>query len=323
MFVDPPNPLLTGEKPTPSVYSRLRIYFWIPDLFFYKFIRHMPCGNPECSEKVDISWNGWSKTASTNEMSLSAINVRFESWRPLIATTLSYARNMFAGRARRVSMAVTKRQSLGSLSASKKCFPLSKYTKSASWTSQSWPCYLVKWFPDNRSLIFKRCYLKWGKSTVEGMCRQRHWPNFNDSFAQAWESCYAYYAHVVQKQGTLSALQMFVQNHDVVLFDVKNDWKHMVPTRASLATAFTKNSAKRIDIQARMMARQKGDILCGDHTFKIAKVGNCVLYYIVLPWWQSLIIVEGPFFGQSHDFRGHVLSHEWSQYDRWILFNPN
>lgn len=54
----PPNPLMSGSV-NPIDWQAVPVYFWIPELFFWKYMRHMPCVN--CGHVFgivhEIGWN--------------------------------------------------------------------------------------------------------------------------------------------------------------------------------------------------------------------------------------------------------------------------
>ncbi|KAI3635321.1 hypothetical protein MIR68_006887 [Amoeboaphelidium protococcarum] len=58
IVVYPENPLLCGST-SPESFSAVPTYFWIPELFFWKYMRHMPCVNcsPSESRVTYIGWN--------------------------------------------------------------------------------------------------------------------------------------------------------------------------------------------------------------------------------------------------------------------------
>jgi hypothetical protein len=60
IFKDPPDPLLLKLSPLPVHYHRVRIYFWIPDYFYYHIVPHLPC--PHCISAHNVKIIGWNET---------------------------------------------------------------------------------------------------------------------------------------------------------------------------------------------------------------------------------------------------------------------
>jgi hypothetical protein len=50
--IDLPDPLLCGKTVTPELHSRLRIHFWIPDLFFISMYHICPVGIPNATKNL-------------------------------------------------------------------------------------------------------------------------------------------------------------------------------------------------------------------------------------------------------------------------------
>jgi hypothetical protein len=104
------------------------------------------------------------------------------------------------------------------------------------------------------------------------------------SHQNAWFACFSYYAQLQHIAAPKNGLQnWFSSSAHYRHFSVENDWCHSIPTRSSLARSYLTYSQPRQQLQYDLMASNIGDILCGDHTFKVAKVIilhiNCQAFY--------------------------------------------
>ena len=59
IFVDPPDPLFQKQDMgDPVLYFRRRLYFWVPELFYFPYVKHIPC--PECGDvQGNVISKGW------------------------------------------------------------------------------------------------------------------------------------------------------------------------------------------------------------------------------------------------------------------------
>jgi len=69
IYIDPPNPLMSNHHEDSMPFCYTRVYFWIPELFFHRRLRHMPC--PHCGDvQGNVITEGWSENVSTKNFGL-------------------------------------------------------------------------------------------------------------------------------------------------------------------------------------------------------------------------------------------------------------
>ena len=71
-FKDPDDPIIaaikTGE-PLPASFNQVRVYFWIPELFYFPIVRHVPC--PFCT-KGKGQRKGWCRSGPKSIVNLGS-----------------------------------------------------------------------------------------------------------------------------------------------------------------------------------------------------------------------------------------------------------
>ena len=70
IFVHPPDPMLKQSSAVdPSAYHRRKTYFWVPELFYYYLVRHIPC--PDCGDVAgNVISRGWNSSGPKTVASL-------------------------------------------------------------------------------------------------------------------------------------------------------------------------------------------------------------------------------------------------------------
>jgi len=66
---------MTNEEDNPSLWHARRVYFWVPELFYPRRVKHIPC--PECGN-VDglVKMSGWNRRV--NELFFNHLSYEYE-----------------------------------------------------------------------------------------------------------------------------------------------------------------------------------------------------------------------------------------------------
>ncbi|KAI3639550.1 hypothetical protein MIR68_002244 [Amoeboaphelidium protococcarum] len=239
IVVYPENPLLSGST-SPESFSAVPTYFWIPELFFWKYMRHMPCVNCSPSESR-VTYIGWNDCGPRRVISLGReFDVICMRYRCKTCST------EFTGCDKR---ALDQMPSFISAQLPAVVFPKS--------------CLDL----DMQMLIAAAVVKGIFFADVQKMYREvndaHHWRQQDVYYSFA---CYSQKHPLVVHANHSGKIKPFGQSQD------KNGWHQVVPTVQLLIKSYELFSTRNSQIQRASLMAITGRVLSADHTFKIAKI---------------------------------------------------
>lgn len=240
IFLDPPNPLLFHEQNyDPMVWTRVRIYFWLPELFFSKWVKHMPC--PKCGDVAGaVKRKGWSKNGPRR---VSCLGREFDIiWKYYYC---SECKCEFQG---------------GDLDVIKKL-----------------PEFIQAQFPiafrTSRTAIDKTFAALIDRQVVKGQSFadiQNMYQEINNTFYYQTMLSYMQLGLAERSEGSFIWSQHLIQEFPE--YKERAGWYGIVPCTPFLVRAYEKRSSELYECRARFMSSLTGEVLKADHTYKIAKL---------------------------------------------------
>ncbi|KAI3645112.1 hypothetical protein MP228_011276 [Amoeboaphelidium protococcarum] len=240
IFVDAPDPLLCSSALQLESYCGIRTYFWVPELFYSKFVPHMPC--PSCGDvKGFVHRKGWNST----DRIVMSLNRQYR----IISKVYfcNRCQKEFRGHdeeaIKRLPFFLQQR------------FPAIIYPKSAIDKSlasllarqvvngQSYRDFrlMISEMQNENFMVSKLAFMTLQSQKLRndlGLLPTRGIPNFGE-------------------------------------FSDDNLWAGSIPSQGFLQNVFQDLSTRNFDMRKSYTASLTGDILCGDHTFAIAAVPSC------------------------------------------------
>ncbi|KAI3642336.1 hypothetical protein MP228_011891 [Amoeboaphelidium protococcarum] len=241
IFVDPPNPLLSKSIDAQD-WHRVRCFFWIPELFFWEHVRHLQCPNESCNagegSVVQIGWNKCGpRTVSAIGREYSIVCLRYRC---------KACSKQFCGYDRDVV----------------KKLPL--------FVQNQLPCVVYPKVAIDNTLLLMLCRQIIHSQSFQDF--QHLYQEKNNSVYSMQRISFETYSIQQLKYG---AKFMFCNNKKVQDFGSYSNcagYGGQVPSQPSLILAYKERQSAVHQDKSNTLMSVKGEILCGDHTFKIAKV---------------------------------------------------
>lgn len=215
-------------------FIRPTVLFCIPELFFYPFVKRMPC--PQCGKDHSVHKEGWNESRPRRVISMH---------RDYVIICKKYycedCKHKFAGYDPRVIERLPQ-----FVQNALAVFTVGRTTIDTETARQLRACI-------STGMSF---------SAFRNLYREMSRETYYESMENFLES--SIYKRKTFLPCTNTSIQKFSDYND------QSRWGANIPTTKTLSNIYAALVGRDQDVKAKMMMRIKGDVLCGDHTFAIA-----------------------------------------------------
>jgi len=242
IYVVPPNPLIS-KSGDPIAYQRKLTYLWVPEVFFNGLVTHMPC--PKCGDvKGAVVMKGWSKKPRIVAGEHDSYFIVCKRYNCRICKTTFHGYN---------------EQSLAHLPVA---------------VQENFPAVVTC-----QAAIDKQLLRVLNRATVNN----QSFEDFRDSLREFNASTYYSYLKQYMDVGIWRKVRTEIGRYELTrklpdfgpfLPDGKheNSYPGHIASTSFLKKCYLNNVSKSAKLKTCKLMGLTGDILCGDHTFAVAKV---------------------------------------------------